>query len=90
MLQDVLDGRLFLTSSEWYNLFLYWRQMCVYGNGFDDRDLRKLVTTFLMMFPFQEQTRMMESWDGMDKSEVHEVYQKWRMRMVNVLASRRE
>ena len=89
MLQDVLDGRLFLTSPERYSLFIYWRQTCVDGNGFGDRDLRKLFTTFLMTFPFQEQTRMMESWDGMDKVLLNEVYEKWRMGLVNVLASRR-
>jgi hypothetical protein len=95
MLQDVLDGRLFLTSPERYTLFIYWRQICEDGspdvNVFDDCDLRKLFITFLMTFPFQEQTRVMESWDGMDKFEVlvNEVYEKWRMCLVNVLASRR-
>jgi hypothetical protein len=95
MLQDVLDGRLFLTSSERYTLFIHWRHICEEGRSiwdvFGDRDLRKLFTTFLMTFPFQEQMRIMESWGGMDKFQVlvNEVYGKWRMCLINDLASRR-
>jgi hypothetical protein len=93
MLQDVLDGRLFLTSTERYTLFAIWCQTCEIDslNVLEDHDLRELFTAFLMTFPFEEQMRMMGYWDGMDKFEVlvNEVYGKWRMCLVNDLASRR-
>jgi hypothetical protein len=60
MLQDVLDGRLFLTSLERYTLFIHWRQICEKDcpNAFYVHDdLRELFITFLMTFPFQEQRR---------------------------------
>jgi hypothetical protein len=81
MLQDVLDGRLFLTSLERCTLFTAWYQTC----DFDDHDVRDLFTRFLMTFPFQEQKEMMES---MPESIVLEVYRKW-MCLANDLASRR-
>jgi hypothetical protein len=45
MLQDVLDGRLFLTSLERYTLFISWRKTCE-NNYFKDHDLRELFTAF--------------------------------------------
>jgi hypothetical protein len=70
MLQDVLDGRLFLTSLEQYTLFISWRKTCE-NNYFKDHDLRELFTAF----PFQEQMEMMDSWDGMG-DDMYDVYRK--------------
>jgi hypothetical protein len=90
MLQDVLDGCLFLTSLERYTLFGAWHQTCRKGpaNVLEDCDLRKLFTTFLMTFPFQEQKRMMESWDGTGEV-MFEVYRKWTLCLINDFGSGR-
>jgi hypothetical protein len=95
MLQDVLDGCLFLTSLERRTLFIGWLETFGISMGSSDvrkdRDLRKLLTTFLMTFPFQEQMNVMESWKDIGEfSEVmNEVNGKWMMCLVNDLASRR-
>jgi hypothetical protein len=94
MLQDVLDGRLFLTSLERYTLFIVWHQTCAmdYQNTvYLDDDHRELFITFLMTFPFEEQMRMMKCWHGINEFEgiANEAYGKWRMCLVNDLASRR-
>jgi hypothetical protein len=87
MLQDVLDGRLFLTSLERYTLFTSWRKTCE-NDFFKDHDLRELFTAFLMTFPFQEQMEMMESWNGMGEV-MYEVYGKWTLCLVKDFASGR-
>jgi hypothetical protein len=97
MLQDVLDGRLFLTSLERNTLFIDWCLTCgmVHTNVFKDHDhLRELFIAFLMTFSFQEQKEMMEEMmESMSRSMfpevVYEVYGKWMMCLVNDLASRR-
>ena len=90
MLQDVLDGRLFLTSLERYTLFTAWRKTCEINSEINVvnvfEDLRELFTTFLMTLPFQEQKRMMESWDGSMEKVVNEVYGKWTLCLVNDFA----
>ncbi|KAG0555292.1 hypothetical protein KC19_12G158700 [Ceratodon purpureus] len=97
MFLDLLDGRLFLSSSDRYTLFMDFCtafDMC-FQDSFNPDEVTDTFTTYIMTFPPQKQLEMIRCWEmrkddscGTHKFFIFETHEEWMMRLVSKLAYR--
>ena len=93
MLQDVLNGRLFLSASKRCALFMDWNWLfdTRFQDVYDDDEVSELFTTYIMTFQLHEQQSMISCWEfrnedpklcGTEEFFIFDTYEKWMMRLI--------